>query len=136
MTAEELRDSLYTNLASLLDTESYPLIKITDAASERLADTMRNEKGVVVWISKTSIRVPQKQVYKALYMAIGFNICVETNPQVENAPGYNETLDAVIAAILQIPRNTLGEFWTVYKAEEIAESPGNGILTVLHPYQQ
>ena len=89
-----------------------------------------------VWIARTSIRVPQKQVYKNLYMAIGFTICVETNPQVENAPEYNTVLDAVISAVLKIQRNTMGEFWTVYKAEEITDAPGNGLLTVLHPYQQ
>ena len=136
MTAEELRDDLYNGLLANLDTETYPAIKITDAASERLADTMRNEKGCVVWIARTSIRVPQKQVYKNLYMAIGFTICVETNPQVENAPEYNTVLDAVISAVLKIQRNTMGEFWTVYKAEEITDAPGNGLLTVLHPYQQ
>lgn len=136
MTAEELRDSLYNSLCETLDTETYPLIKITDAASERLADTMRNEKGCCVWISRTSIRVPQKQVYKALYMAIGFTLCIETNPQVENAPNYNTVLDAVISAILQIPRNTMGEFWQIYKCEEITDAPGNGLLTVLYPYQQ
>ena len=134
-TVENLRDTLYNGVLANIN-PNYPFIKITDAYSERLADDYRNEKGVSVWLSRTSIRVPQRQVRGAVYMTIGFTICIETNKQVPDAPAYNDVLDNVISAVLKIPKDPMGQYWLIYKSEEITESPGNGLLTVLFPYQQ
>lgn len=133
-TIEELRDELYQGLKELLS--QYDVIKISDADSEKEADAARQESGCVIWISKSTMRIPSDHIYGNCLFTVGFSIFIETNPAVEDAPDYNDVLDAVIAAVLNLPMKENGDYFKIYKAEEFTETPGNGVLTVLHPYEQ
>jgi hypothetical protein len=130
---ENLRENLYTGLSEALS--QYTVIKITDPDSEKAADAARLASGCVIWISKSTMRIPSDHVYGDCLFAIGFSIFIETNSAIEGAPEYNDVLDDVIAAVLDLPMQANGDYYKIYKAEEFTEAPGNGVLTVLHPYE-
>ncbi len=130
---ENLRDNLYTGLREALS--QYTVIKITDPDSEKAADAARQSSGCVIWISKSTMRIPSDHVYGSCLLAVGFSVFIETNSAVEGAPDYNDVLDDVIAAVLELPMQDNGDYYKIYKAEEFTETPGNGVLTVLHPYE-
>lgn len=129
MKIEALRTQLYNGLKSFL---SFPVVMITDTASERKLDTLRKDNGCVVWISKTTNRILTARVHEGSVFNIEFAVFVETNPLVKNAPNFNNVLDEVIKAVSGMEKNILGDYFSVVKTEEFNELPGNGLVTVYH----